>query len=205
MSRSIALAETLMSRLCHELIGPIGAVANGIEFMQEMEDQAGDAIQLVADSAGRASNRLQFYRLAYGEAGRHITRLDPFLEAAEDFLSESKIDFTWTEAPDGGLTGTEGGGKTILCLVEILARGLSRGGTLSITADGGATRLSATGPRAALGEEITAALRDSAGSEAFTPKTVHAVLAAQLIAELGLSLQIEDQADLIDLRLEPAR
>lgn len=63
--------ELLASRICHDLISPVGAVNNGVEFMQEMGTDAGEeALNLIAHSAAQAAARLQAFRLAYGAGGR---------------------------------------------------------------------------------------------------------------------------------------
>ena len=64
------VTELLASRLCHDLVGPIGAVNNGIELMTDVEfGPSDDALQLAGNSARQAASILQFYRLAYGMAG----------------------------------------------------------------------------------------------------------------------------------------
>jgi histidine phosphotransferase ChpT len=64
------LAEMIATRLCHDLTGPIGAVNNGAEFLDEEGfDMQNQAVQLILSSAHEAVNRLQFYRQAYGRVG----------------------------------------------------------------------------------------------------------------------------------------
>src|SRR6185437_9736907 len=59
--------ELLNARLCHELVSPVGAINNGVELLDEEDpDFVRDAIQLIGQSARKASQRLQFYRFAYG-------------------------------------------------------------------------------------------------------------------------------------------
>ena len=66
----LRVAELLASRLCHDLISPVGAVNSGIELMTEFgDDPDGESMQLVATSAKTASEKLQFFRIAYGNAG----------------------------------------------------------------------------------------------------------------------------------------
>src|SRR6185437_6806303 len=63
------VVELLNSRLCHELVSPVGAINNGVELLGEEDpDFVRDAIQLIGQSARKASQRLQFYRFAYGTA-----------------------------------------------------------------------------------------------------------------------------------------
>ena len=61
------VVELLNARLCHELVSPVGAINNGVELLDEEDpDFVRDAIQLIGQSARKASQRLQFYRFAYG-------------------------------------------------------------------------------------------------------------------------------------------
>src|SRR5258708_34331116 len=61
------VVELLNARLCHELVSPVGAINNGVELLGEEDpDFVRDAIQLIGQSARKASQRLQFYRFAYG-------------------------------------------------------------------------------------------------------------------------------------------
>ena len=68
---SMDLAALLCSRVCHDVISPVGAIVNGLEVMDLEKDEAmrADALKLVRESAARASSRLQFARLAFGAAG----------------------------------------------------------------------------------------------------------------------------------------
>src|SRR3546814_1407714 len=67
------VAELLAARLCHDLVGPIGAVGNGLELLGDEEfGMADDAMKLTTSSARQASHILQFFRLAYGMAGARV-------------------------------------------------------------------------------------------------------------------------------------
>ena len=62
--------ELVSSRICHDLVSPVGAINNGVELIQELGEDAGaEAMQLIAASAVQASARLKCFRLAYGAAG----------------------------------------------------------------------------------------------------------------------------------------
>lgn len=64
------MSQSLASRLCHDLISPVGAVNSGIELLTEFgDDPDGESMQLIATSAKTASEKLQFFRIAYGNAG----------------------------------------------------------------------------------------------------------------------------------------
>jgi len=63
------LAALLASRICHDLISPVGAINNALELYDDDADMQGDALELMRTAAANASARLQFARLAYGASG----------------------------------------------------------------------------------------------------------------------------------------
>jgi histidine phosphotransferase ChpT len=74
----IEFAALLVSRVCHDLVGPLGAVVNGMEVLEDERDPAmrGEAIKLVTMSADQALARIQFMRIAFGAAGSAGAELD---------------------------------------------------------------------------------------------------------------------------------
>src|SRR5216110_1702747 len=61
------ILDLLAARLCHDLIGPVSAIGNGVELLQDDDPEfVRDAVTLIGDSARKAVRRLQFYRFAYG-------------------------------------------------------------------------------------------------------------------------------------------
>src|SRR3546814_2401961 len=68
---SIDFASLLCSRLCHDLLSPVGALNNGLELMADETDpeMRQRCLDLLADSAKTSANKLKFFRLAFGSAG----------------------------------------------------------------------------------------------------------------------------------------
>src|SRR4051812_40758706 len=100
MSRPIDLRvlELLAARLCHDLIGPVSAIGNGVELLSEDDPEfLSEAVALVGDSARKANARLQFYRFAYGFGGGGMAGPAPHLLVTE-FFAESRIECDYTEA-----------------------------------------------------------------------------------------------------------
>src|SRR6476661_11236290 len=75
---ALDLAALLCSRVCHDLISPVGAIVNGLEVLEEEKDEATKefALDLIKKSARTASARLQFCRLAFGAAGSAGAQID---------------------------------------------------------------------------------------------------------------------------------
>ncbi len=66
------LAALIGSRICHDLISPIGAIANGLELLSMSGRPSGPELDLISDSAGNAGARIGFFRIAYGAAGAQL-------------------------------------------------------------------------------------------------------------------------------------
>ncbi len=124
----------ICSRLCHDLVGPVGAISNGIELM-EMEDdlsQAEDALDLLRHSADNAARRLKFLRLAFGSSGGDDMPL-PMADAqkaAFDFFEDHRLDLVWPSSLEGAVSKNRI--RLGLNLMMAGAAGLMRGGDLAV-------------------------------------------------------------------------
>lgn len=196
----LQVAELLASRLCHDLVGPIGAVNNGMELLEDEDlGMADDAVGLAAQSARQAANILQYYRLAYGMAGGRIGGdLNALRELAAGYLAAGKIDLDWNaRLPDGD--APDGLGKILLNLVALAKEMLPRGGTLRVALLNEGGRLSAVvsaeGAGAAIREETAPGLAPDAAVEDLTPRNVHAYFTRTLARRLGSDLEVDSSAE----------
>jgi len=197
------IAEMLMSRMAHELAGPVGAIANGVEFMQEVEEGSADAVDLIADSARRAAGRLQFYRLAYGGAGRSTADETVFLDAARGFVNEGGVDLSWPSGSSVDLIERPGGGKLLLLAIEIARGALLRGGTVDIEAPPGMVQVAAEGPKPTLAAEIRENFNGAEPVEDIevTARSVHCLYARLLARDAGVRLALTQEGERICLSL----
>jgi histidine phosphotransferase ChpT len=95
----IEFAALLVSRVCHDLVGPLGAVVNGMEVLEDERDPTmrADAIKLVTMSADQALARIQFMRIAFGAAGSAGAELDlsEIGRLIQGLLEGGKISLQW--------------------------------------------------------------------------------------------------------------
>jgi histidine phosphotransferase ChpT len=130
---ALDLAALLCSRVCHDLISPVGAIVNGIEVMEEdkNEETKTFALDLIKKSAYQASAKLQFCRLAFGAAGSAGAEIDlgDAEKAARGLFEDGKTTLVWN-LPRQLLTKNRV--KLLLNMLLIAAGTISRGGTLSI-------------------------------------------------------------------------
>lgn len=91
------LAALMASRLCHDIISPVGAVQSGLELLDEMPNDA-ESMMLVRNSTKSAVAKLQFARIAYGASGSAAAQIDlgDARQAAEGFMGFERASLTWS-------------------------------------------------------------------------------------------------------------
>lgn len=191
-------ASLLCSRLCHDLLSPVGALNNGLELLADENDPAMRArcLELLSESARASANKLKFFRLAFGAAGGFGDSVDA-REAqaalAGLFGDNHRVKLGWmVEEP----TLPKGSVKVLLNLAMIAGDALVRGGQLDIGAERRDDHVEIVvrgeGPRIVLDEELRGALTGTSGDSPVTPRAAAAHLARALVNENGGSLQISD-------------
>ena len=201
MPTPIELAELLASRLVHELVGPVGGVSNGVELLGELGEADTETVQLLSDSAGRASRKLQFYRLAYGHAGRTKASLGMLKSVVDGYLEKSPVSSLWSVEQDAPVLALPGIGKCLLLAIEIGAAALLRGGRLMVTADHSEISVTAHGQQATLRPEVGGLLSIGRSNEEVSANTVHAAYLQYLVIELSGHFQIETETDSVSIRI----
>ena len=194
--------DLLCSRLCHDLISPVGAINNGVELIEDLgEDMAGEAIGLIAQSGRRAAGRLRCYRLCYGAAGAQATvGLDEARDIATGYLDGGKATLDWHVTTDWGVGGPPPGTvKVLLNLLVVADEALSQGGVITVRMeDSGAGRaitVGARGVNAGLREHQDTALDGTIATEELSARTVQAFVTGLFARRFNMSVnhsQVED-------------
>lgn len=196
----IGLIEQLASKICHDLISPIGAVNNGIEFLEEMGADAGqEVIDLITYSASQASAKLQAYRMAYGSGGADANiKPEDVHTAIEAVLGKnSKIKQDWDpHTPLGPEERPKGFCKTLISGILLAIECLPKGGTIAVQADGDeGVRIIATGEDACPRGDAIRALDNSMPRESLEPKYVHPYIAGIMARHYGFELSLTEAGD----------
>src|SRR5258707_1237905 len=195
---AVDLASLLCSRLCHDLMSPVGALNNGVELLADETDpdMRDKCLELLADSARASANKLKFFRLAFGAAGGFGEAVDTHeAQAALEgvFGPERQIELGWVVADD---RLPKGAVKLLLNLALLAGDALVRGGRLDIGAESrdGEIELAvrAEGPRILLDPVLRETLASGATGEAVEPRAAGAWLAHSLAAEAGGTIQLSD-------------
>ncbi|TKD50903.1 histidine phosphotransferase family protein [Sphingomonas baiyangensis] len=188
-------ASLLCSRLCHDLLSPVGALNNGLELLADEHDpeMRQRCLELLGESARASANKLKFFRLAFGAAGGFGETVDTReAKAAIEglFVDHARLQIGWmVEAPVLPKQVI----KVLLNLALIAGDALVRGGALDIGAEeserGIEIVVRAEGQRIVLDRELHAAL-EGGEDAAVTPRSAAAHLAHALVAQGGGQLVV---------------
>lgn len=198
---AIDFASLLCSRLCHDMLSPVGALNNGIELLADEHDpeMRGKVLELLSDSARASANKLKFFRLAFGAAGGFGDQVDAreAKTAIEGlFGGGGRIQLGWL-VEDATLS--KPAIKLLLNLALIAGDALVRGGRLDVGAEtsNGITEIAirAEGDRLVLDPELRLALLGQVDEDKLAPRAAAAWLAHRLAASGGGAIQASDPAE----------
>jgi histidine phosphotransferase ChpT len=194
----VDFASLLCSRLCHDLLSPVGALNNGLELLADEHDPEMRArcMELLNESARASANKLKFFRLAFGAAGGFGETVDTreARAAIEGLFGEhNKITIGWM-IEEGGLP--KPAIKVLLNLSLIAGDALVRGGQLDIGAEQHEGKVEivvrAEGPRLVLDQELRTTLLGEQGETMITPRAAAAYLVHSLVQAGSGSVQVSE-------------
>ncbi|HVF93445.1 MAG TPA: histidine phosphotransferase family protein [Sphingomonas sp.] len=197
----VDFASLLCSRLCHDLLSPVGALNNGLELLADETDpeMRQRVLDLLSESARASANKLKFFRLAFGAAGGFGEQVDSREAriAIEGLLVDNKrTELGWfVEAA----TLPKPAIKVLLNLAMIASEALVRGGKLDIGGEESGGQLEIVikieGPRIILDPELRATLVDGEGENGVTPRAAAAYLVHNLATGAGGAVQVNEPAE----------
>ena len=192
----VDLAALLCSRLCHDLLSPVGAMNNGLELLADEHDpeMRKRCMDLLAESAKSAADKLKFFRLAFGAAGGFGSEVDPAEARAvvEPLVTATKrTELIWSVP---GVLMPKRAVKVLLNLVLITNDALVRGGKLHVGAEmrDGEQEIviHADGPRVIFDESVRHTLEGKMAASQIDSRTAAAWMVYSLCAENGGNVQI---------------
>ena len=192
----LELAALLCSRVCHDVISPVGAIANGLEILADESDEEMRALafDLVRRSAAQASAKLQFCRLAFGAAGSAGSKLDlgEAGEIARTFVGEEKVKLEWA-MPQG--TRDKAAVKLVLNLMLLALSAIPRGGLVRVGEEEGRLVVRATGEKAKLPDAAAKMLGGEIAPAEIDARLVQVYYTTRLAAQAGYLLDVAVGAD----------
>jgi len=191
------LTALIGSRICHDLISPLGAIGNGVELMG-MSHPPSPELDLISESVTHALARIRMFRLAFGAvrdeqriSGREVASI------LDGLGKGGKIRFEWTMPTE--LPRREA--KLLLLLVQCCESAMAWGGVLTIGHDAPAWRLHARASRLRLDPALWDRLADGAPPLDPSPAEVHFALAPPMLDATGRRLTVQTTDEEIHLTL----
>ncbi|VAV91502.1 hypothetical protein MNBD_ALPHA08-913 [hydrothermal vent metagenome] len=187
----IDLAALLCSRVCHDVISPVGAIANGLEILEEEDDPEMRKIasDLITQSAKSASAKLQFCRMAFGAAGSMGTLIDvgEAGDITKMFIGEEKISLVWN-APREQRPKSEV--KLLLNMVLMGMSAIPRGGDVIVDASPDSLTVRAVGDRAKIPEKSLAVMNGDFEASELDARLVQVYYAMRLASEAKYQMSV---------------
>jgi histidine phosphotransferase ChpT len=198
----IEFAALLVSRVCHDLVGPLGAVVNGMEVLEDERDpeMRAEAIKLVTMSADQALARIQFMRIAFGAAGSAGAELDlgEIGRLIGGLLQGGKVQLVWNAQR---LYWGKDWAKLLMNATLLAADCLPRGGMVTVETNSDALapsfHIRAQGPHARLTEEVDLALKGDA--ENVDARHVQPFLTHKLSRSVNTTLKVVPTDGMVEL------
>jgi len=200
----LEFAALLCSRVCHDVIGPVGAVINGLEVLDDDEDEEMRkiAFDLIRKSARQASAKLQLCRLAFGAAGSAGAELD--LGDAElvlsGFIEDANVSLEWSVPHE---TRPKNQVKLLLNLALIALSGIPRGGALSVTVGADVMSVKAQGEGAKVTGEVAGMMAGEVPEQGLDARSIQLQYALDLARTQGLELTVEPFDGYIEVNARP--
>jgi histidine phosphotransferase ChpT len=202
------LAALLCSRVCHDVISPVGAIINGLEVLDEENDaeMRGFALDLIKKSAEQASARLQFCRLAFGAAGSAGASIDTgdAEKVARGLFGGERTELAWN-VPH--LLMPKNKVKLILNLCLIAATAIPRGGNIEVALTGceetARITVIAKGTNAKLAGHIPNLLTGTPDHQSYGPQDIQAYYAGLVAKAANMILIVATDADRVSIEAEP--
>ena len=179
------LASLIGSRICHDLISPIGAIGNGLELL-DMSGAGGPEFALISDSVSNANAKIRFFRIAFGLASPDQgAARSQILSILGDFYRDTRIRADWAVANDCYRSEAKAAFLAMMCIESALPFG----GDIQISRADGAWRVSGSGTKLKFEPELWEAAHKG-NNPAIDPKSVQFPLLHGALARLGRSLSL---------------
>lgn len=203
------LAALLCSRVCHDVISPVGAIVNGLEVLEDEKDpqMREVAIELIKKSAASASARLQFCRLAFGAAGSIGAAVDTGDAEAvtRGLIVNDRTTLVWNPTRQFAAKNKV---KLLLNLGLIALSAIPRGGVVTVDFTGRdeklAIRVEAKGPNARLAHGVADLVAGRSDGGAIDAHTIQPFFAGLVARECGMEVAIVAGPETVTLEARPA-
>lgn len=186
---NLSIATLVGSRICHDLISPVGAISNGVELIGMGGPLDTPELALISESVANAASRIKFFRIAFGAArGEQMMGAPEVAKIAADAFSSGRTKVDWQARGDIARPVVQAIFLAILCAETALPRG----GTITVSRDGGGNRIVAQGERIARDPALWDPLAAGKSPEDLRPADVQFALLPLVLAGFERTLSLSE-------------
>ena len=205
---ALDLAALLCSKVCHDVISPVGAIVNGLEVLEDEKDaeMRNFALDLIKKSANTASAKLQFCRLAFGAAGSAGAMIDTgdAENVARGLFADEKTKLKWDATR---VLMAKNKVKLLLNLCLIASAAIPRGGVIHVSITGAdeamAMRVEAKAPYARLASHVRALIDGNPANDAVDAHGIQAFYTGLVARSAGMHVEVATEAETVTLSAAP--
>lgn len=189
------LATLIASRLCHDLISPIGAINNGLELLGMSGNADGPEIKLISQSVGNASARIRFFRIAFGAASDQMVGPGEVLSILKDQYENSRLAIEWQPAEPVLRSEVRMAFLAILCAETAMPYG----GQIHISNKKDIWQLQGVADRISLDKELWSLLQGAIAPIDLMPSQVEFALLPLIVQDAGRNITCKGDATQLSL------
>lgn len=193
---NVNLAALIGSRICHDLISPIGAINNGLELLGMGGNTQGPEMDLISDSVGNAGARIRFFRIAYGAASEQPVGRAEVVGVLQDLSTGSRLVTQW--ASQGSHPRSEV--RLAFLALQCCETAMPFGGTVHLICDAGKWMIIGTADKLKIDTALWSNLTSSGNAQNVTPAQVQFALLPLYAAELGRAVSTDITATNVTIR-----
>lgn len=192
---SAELATLIGSRICHDLISPIGAINNGLELLQMSGAAEGPEMDLIGQSVGNASARIRFFRIAFGAAGDQMVGQPEIASILRDLYRDSRLEILWQSPDPQPRSAVRLSFLGLLCLETAMPYG----GQVIVTETDGRWLLRGEADKLNVDAQLWAVLAQAGGTPQLQPSQVQFALLPMIAADDGRQVISHAQETTVDI------
>ncbi|MEO9778285.1 MAG: histidine phosphotransferase family protein [Sedimentitalea sp.] len=184
------LASLIGSRICHDLISPIGAITNGLELLDMAGGMEGPELELISDSVGNAGARIRFFRIAYGAAGEQMLGRAEVTSVLDDVSRGGRLQLHWSPHEPQSRACV----RLAFLAIQCLETAMPYGGNIVAAVENGRWSVTGTSTKLNVDPDLWAGLSAPDTLAQVTPAQVQFALMPTIAQDLARPISTE-QAD----------
>ena len=185
------LTDLIGSRICHDLISPVGAISNGLELLAMSQEMQGPEVTLIAESVENANARVRFFRIAFGAASpTQMTGASEIRAILADMCRNGRVQINWRAEGDQLRSEV----KLMFLLIQCFETAMPWGGTIDIARTGEEWCVHGQADRMQVEPDLWQVLSRPADAAGLDAARVHFALAPIAAASIGRQLRLESHA-----------